>query len=513
MRRLSVSGKTGKSLRNLAVAVPAHFVQLAFSFIDRTVFVWVLSAEYLGLNGLFSGVLSMLSLAELGMGGAIAYALYAPLGAGDTALIQSIMALYRRLYRVVGVSILVLGLACVPFLPQLVKEMPRDMPLIELYFLLYVANVGISYFFSYKRTLIICDQRQYLSTAVSTASSVVASLLHMVVLLLTGSYLLYLVAGIAVSLGENIVISHMADRRYPYLRERDARPLPREVLGDIRRNVYAMLCHRIGAVVVYSTDELVISRFVGLASVGLYSNYVLLLSKAAGLLRLFFSSVLASVGALSLEEDKRHVERVLYRMLFLSFLMYAFCAVALVCLAGPLIALWLGRDYLLPEVTVAAIAVNFYLTGMRQTVLTFRDAAGVFWHDRYKALVEAALNLALSIPLAMRFGVCGVLLGAIASTLLVPFWFDAHILFKHLLGKGIAEYLRRQACYALVALAAGASAWALCGFVPGMGLASLLVRAVLCTAAFLGVVAVCCARMEEAAYCRGMLREVLRRRG
>lgn len=472
--------KTQNSLRNVGVAIAAYFAITFFAFLDRTIFIRLLSADYLGLNGLFSNILSMLSLAELGVGSAIAYSLYAPLDSGNISMVQAIMRLYKKLYCIIGSIVLLLGAALTPFLPWLIKDIPTDMPDIYTYYLLYVLNVGSSYFFTYKRTLIICDQKQYISTVTSTLSSILTSLLRMGILLLVHNYLFYLIVGIVATIGENIVISVMADRMYPYLRTKEIQSLPKETTICIRKNIYAMFCHKIGNVVVNCTDNLIISRFVGLAAVGLYSNYTLILSKVSGLLGKFFSSVTASVGMLALDKDKNHVEQVLYRMLFLNFWMYAFSCIGFFCLVQPFIRLWIGSEYQLSIWVVLVAVLNFYLTGMRQTVLTFRDAAGVFWYDRYKALIESAVNVVLSIPLAMKFGISGVLLGTIGSTLLVPFWYDGYILFRHLFHKGIGKYLRRQLFYGTLALAAGCITWYLCRQVSGGKIEAFLLQIVIC---------------------------------
>lgn len=472
--------KTANSLRNVGASIASYAIVTLFVFLDRTVFIHYLSADYLGLNGLFSNILSILSLTELGVGSAIAYSLYEPLANGNISMVQSIMKLYKKLYCFIGGAILLLGATLAPFLPWLIKNIPPDMPDIYIYYLLYVLNVGVSYFFTYKRTLIMCDQNQYIPTTTTTLSSIVTSLLHMGTLLLVHDYLLYLIVGIIVTVGENITISIIADRMYPYLKNKDVQALPQETTANIRKNIYAMFCHKIGNVVVNGTDNIIISGFIGLSAVGLYSNYTLILSKISSLLGKLFSSVTASVGILALDEDKAHVEQVFYRMLFLNFWTCAFSCIAFLCLIQPFIRFWIGSEYLLPASVVLIIAINFYLSGMRQTVLTFRDAAGIFWHDRYKALVESAVNIALSIPLAIKFGIGGVLLGTIGSTLLVPFWFDGYILFKYLFRKGIRKYLLRQAFYGALALLVGFITWCLCEQIPGETVAAFLLQIATC---------------------------------
>lgn len=500
MVKTTHQSKTENSFRNLSVSLIAYFITTVFSFVSRTIFVHVLSAQYLGLNGLFSNILSMLSLSELGVGSAMTYALYAPLRDGNIPLIQSIMRLYKKLYWIIGSVVLILGFSLTPFLSWFIKDMPSQVTEISLYYMLYVFHSGVSYFWTYKRTLIICDQREYVVTSLTTVLSLLTTLIQIAVLLLSGHYLYYLMVGIAMALGENVMISKTADRFYPYLKEKTVSPLSKDAMHQIQKNIYAMLCHKIGTLVVNSTDNLIISRFVGLTAVGLYSNYTLLLTKIAHLLRMFFSSVIASVGMLSLEEDKQHVECVFYRILFLNFWLYASCSIAFFCLIQPFINLWLGKDYLLSTITALTIAGNFYLTGLRQTVLTFRDAAGVFWHDRYKALIEALVNVLLSIPLARLYGVCGVLLGTIGSTLLVSFWYDGYILFRYLFHQKVYSYLRRQAFYLLLVLGVGALTFLLCQQVADKGVGTFLLKGCISLLVPNGVFCLCFYRTSEMVY-------------
>ncbi len=268
--------------KNLKFILASELILAALKFASRRVFVFTLGKAYLGLNGLFSDILSALSLAELGFGVSITYSLYRPVAQGDTELIKSLVRLYRRVYRTVGAAVLAAGLALSPFLNFFVKEMPGDIPSIPLIYALTVVNTGISYFWSYKSTLLFVYQKKYIDATVRTVVALFATGAQITVLLLTHNYVYYLYIAVVATLVQNMVISAQADRLYPFLREREARPLPEEVLGDIRRNVGAMILHRIGSVAVFSTDNLLISKFVGIETTGLYSNYMMLRGCSGG---------------------------------------------------------------------------------------------------------------------------------------------------------------------------------------------------------------------------------------
>lgn len=470
------------SARNASTVLLISLVTLVTSFVNRTVFVRCLSAEYIGLGGLLGNLLGLLSLAELGIGSAIHFALYRSLGQSDIEKAKSLMAVYRRLYRWVGFSILGIGVLLTPILPRLIKELPETISIseINLYYWMYLGSASLSYFFSYKRALIICDQREYISTLTGGLFHVVAVALQASVLLLTHSYIAYLAISLLLTLAENLTISSIANRLYPFLREKTVADLSTQELQTLRRNISAQFLHRVGGIVVFSSDNIIISKFVGLMEAGLYSNYTLILTSVNGILNRMISAVTASVGNLMAGSDDSHSESVFYHVLFLNAWLYGFASVCLLCLFQPFIRLWLGEDYLLTDMTVAMIVASFYINGIRLTLLIFKDASGIFTQDRYKPLVEAAVNILISIPLAIRYGVMGVLLGTVISTLTVAFWYEAYVFFRVRYGKGLGRYLFCQFEYLAITFLAVLLCRALCTVVPSDTPGAFLARMAIC---------------------------------
>lgn len=472
--------RTKNSIKNISFSFGTYAISLILSLINRLYFVQLLSNEYLGLNGLFSNILNFLSLAELGVGGAINFALYTPISEGDTERIKSLMRLYKRFYVAIGIIILVTGGCLAPVLPVLIKDMPEEIPQLTQYYLLYVISSGISYFYTYKRSLIICNQKEYLSSITTAIAKILITVLQIILLWLTHSYAVYLLVSIILTVGENICISKIADRMYPYLKDKTVKKLPTELVLDIKKNIGAMVFHKIGAAVVFSTDNIIISQFVGLAAVGLYSNYTLVINSVNSIMGRVFTAIIASVGSLIAANDVEHTEEVFHRVLFLNYWIRSFCTIAFFCLIQPFITLWIGDKYLLNMDTVIIITLNFYFGGMRTAVNTFKDASGLFWYDRYKPLIEGVLNLVLSIPLAIRYGVAGVLLGTIGSTLLVPFWFEAYILFKYLFHKRIWRYIGKQILFAIATLSVGGICVICCNMIHGDNILSFISRILIC---------------------------------
>lgn len=472
--------RTFNSIRNVIFSLSGLLLTLVVSFVGRTIFIHMLSTKYLGLNGLFSNILNFLSLAELGVGSAINYVLYKPLKNNDIESIKQIMDLYKKLYIVIGCVVLVLGFSLAPFLSFLIKDMPNDMKYIHVYYLMYVINSGISYFCAYKRAIIICDQKEYISSVISAIFKVLLALFQTIILVLYKSYLLYLIVMIICTLCENIIISIKANTIYPYLKEKNIKEMGKTEKKNIFSNVFAVLFHKIGAVVVYSTDNIIISKYVGLVAVGLYSNYALIINSVNTILAKTFSSLIASVGDLMVDNDKRHSEEVFDRILFANMWIYGFTSICFICLIQPFIRLWIGDNYLLGTITLLVCACSYYITGMRKTVWVFKDAAGIYRQDQYKPVIEAILNIIFSIPLAIKIGITGVLLGTIMSTVLMPFWYEGYVLYKECFYHKFRSYVLHQCKYALVLLGVLAVTFFLNSFFPESGGLYFIIKLLIC---------------------------------
>lgn len=467
--------------KNIKYAVAGELLLAVLKFISRRVFVLLLGREYLGLNGLFTDVLSMLSLAELGFSVSITYSLYRPVAQGDTELVKSLIRLYRRVYRAVGLVVLALGLSLLPFLSFFVKEMPKDIPHIPLIYVLNLANAGISYFFSHKSTLLFVHQKKYVETSIRAAVSLAATAAQIITLFFTRNYLYYLCLSIAATVVQNIAITVKADRLFPYLRERDVRPLPPEILGEIRRNVRAMLLHRIGAVAVFNTDNLLISKFVGVAAAGLYSNYMMIRGFLNILVSALFDAITPALGNLTATEPEARRQTAFRRLNFFSGWLFGWMSICLFCLYDPFIDIWLGRGYLLPKPAVLLIVLNFYVNSMRTPVNNTKSVLGLFWDDRYKSILEAVLNLVVSVLLAQCWGAAGIMAGTLISTLAFPFWCEPLVLCRRGLRMSVKHYFTGYFAHLAVTAAAGALTWLLCRALGG-GLGWFLLKCLLCAA-------------------------------
>ena len=447
---MTKNSRTQKSLKNVSSSLLTYFFNIILQFLNRTIFLMYLSVDYLGINGLFLNIISMLNLAELGIAGAMIYALYKPLADKDTEQIKSLMLLYKRLYTGVGIFVLGIGFLITPFLNYFISVESSNIAYLHYYFILYVLDTGISYFLSYKRSIIICDQKQYIVNRTSMIRIILTNILQIIILITTQNYALYLIVKIICTFLENLLITKIANERYPYLKEKASMPHTQEV-KKISKNIIAMSMHKIGTVVVFSTDNLIITKFVSLSATGIYSNYTLIVNALTNIMAQLFQSVTASVGNLIANDDnKEHIYDVFKNIFFMNYILYLVISIGLYYSVNSFITLWIGKKYILNELTVFCIALSFFSLGMRKTIMMFKDADGLFWNDRYKPLLEAFCNLLFSIPLAMHYGIAGTLIGTIITNIFIAGSIEAYVTYKYLFKRKIWEYYFIQLKYYVI---------------------------------------------------------------
>lgn len=471
--------RTKKSIRNIATALAGQFVGILITFFARMVFIRVLGAEYLGVNGMFISVISMISLAEMGIGSAIIYSLYKPLALGEERKIKALMLFYRSAYHIIALVALVLGLSILPFIHLIIKE-KTTISNLNLIYLLFLADSVISYFFAYKRSIIEADQKNYILTTYRYVFLLVINVVQIIVLVLTKNFILFLTVKIIFSFTENLMISRKAEEMYPFLKDKSVIKLDADEKRGIYKNVQALFFHRLGGIAVNGTDNILISAYAGIVIVGLYSNYYLIIAALNSIIGQIFLSVTASIGNLNALESKEKSYTIYKAILFANFWFYGFSSICLYLLFNPFITLWLGNKYAMSELIVAIIVLNFFVSGMRKSTLMFRDSLGLFWNDRYKPLFESIINLVASIILASRFGIIGVLLGTFISTMTTCFWVEPYVLYRNGFNSRLREYFYRYGLYVVVTLIAGSVTWYVIGLVDGSTITSFAVKLMIC---------------------------------
>lgn len=444
---MTEKSRTEHSARNTTVAMFARVLAILMGFAARVVFTHTLSEEYVGINGLFTDILSVLALSELGVGTAITYALYRPVAENDIEKQKALMQMYHQFYRGVAAFVLAAGLCVIPFMDILIKDRP-EVPHLILIYLMYLTNSVVSYIGIYKRTLIDAHQLNYIGVVYQTASWVVQNALQIAVLLATRNFILYLSILILCTIGNNICISRKADKMYPYLRDKNVEPLSREEKAGIGNNIRAMLMHKVGNVVVNNTDNLLLSALVGTLAVGKYSNYFLIIGSVKQVLEQMFQGMMASVGNMNVSESRERIRKIFAAAFFMGQWLYGLVAICMYEGLDLFVGQSFGKQYVFAGQITLILCLNFYLNGMRQATLIFRDSMGLFYFDRYKSIAEAVINLVVSLILGHYLGTAGVFLGTMVSTVTTSLWVEPYMLYKHRLETSSIPYFLKYAVYA-----------------------------------------------------------------
>lgn len=450
-----MKSRTDNTIRNTVVELIGQVTMILLTFIVRTIFIKFLDISYLGINGLFSNILSVLSFAELGFGTAITYALYKPIAKNDKLQIVLLMKFYKKVYKTVGSLVFLLGISLTPFLNFFIndiKKLPDNLPPIMLIYLLYLLNSVLSYFFNYKRTLIIASQNGYLNTINTVLFNIIQNILQAIVLIFWKNYILYLLIQIFCTLISNILISRKADILFPYLNIISDKKLSKEDLRPILKNVIGMSFHKFGAIIVNGTDNILISKFIGIKMAGVYSNYFLISNTIRYFYMRCFSAITASLGNLLIDKKGEEIYLYFKKIYFINMCIAVIFSNSLMTLLNSFISLLWGEKYTFNLVIVFCIVLNFYMTCMRQTFLIFIEADGLFWKLKWKAFWEAVINLVSSLFFIKIFNleIKGIICGTILSNILTNFWWEPYILYKYTLLKEYTDYLKKYTYYFMI---------------------------------------------------------------
>lgn len=446
--------RTKNTIRNVRSGIIVQVINKIMAFVVRSVFIAVLNTEYLGVNGLFHNILTVLSFAELGIGTAIIFSMYKPVADNDIPKLKSLMKLYKKCYITIGVIVFALGLAVIPFMNIIVKDVPNIKESIIVIYLLFLFNTASSYFFTYKKSIISAHQQQIIINRYDSVFYLVKSIFEIAFLYLTKNYIIYLSIQIFGTFIENMVISLKADKMFPYIKEKDAEELPEQEKKSIFENVKSLVVYKVGATIMNGTDNIIISSIINTATVGLCSNYVLVIDSIKGIIVSAYKGITASVGNLNVQSDTEKKERVFYELTFITYWLYAFCAIAFVVLANPFVLIWTKKEaYVMGLEIPIALAFSFYLYGFREPAYTFRVTFGFFEEGKMAPYIAAVANLVSSIILGKIFGTVGVYIGTSVTQLMSYSWIDPYIIHKHGFNTPSSKYFKRFAVYTLIFMA------------------------------------------------------------
>lgn len=473
--------RTEYSILNIFTGVGGYFLNTVLGFVCRMVFVQCLAADYLGVNGLFTNILTMLSLAELGVGSAIGYALYKPLAENDEEKIASLMKVYATAYRTIGILIAVVGLALMPFIDLIIQEQPNISESIYLLYAINLFNTASSYFFSYRTSLLIAAQRNYIVGGINYAITIIQSALQMVFLLLYRNYLGYLLIQTAGTFAYNVIVSWVATKQFPFIRKKDVKPLPKDEKRVLFGNIRDLMIYKVSSLLVNSTDNILITFFSGLATTGIASNYTLLVNTLNSLLGQVFNGLTASIGNHNASESVEKRYQMFSFLNLMNFWIFGWAALGIFFCSSDLVRLCFGEEYVLSSEIPFVMALNFFSVGMMNAVWTYKHTLGLFHYGRFIQIFTGILNIVFSVLLGTYWGLFGILFATFVARALTSLWYDPYAVFTHGFGKSPVLYVKKLVKYLIVLLLAAGLCQLSFAMIGGPHLVQTLLKIVLCS--------------------------------
>lgn len=448
-----IKTRTEKSIKNSSVAFIGQIVILLLQFTTQTVFVRMLGAEYVGANGLFSNLLTLLSFADLGIGGAITYALYGPLANNDHDIIAAIMKLFRNAYHVIGASIFVLGFIFSFFISDFINR-SSSIPNVQLMFILFVANSAASYFFAYLRSLLIANQQGYIDTFNRVIFIFGQTVFQVIFLVVEKKYVIFLIIQLIFTILANVSLQYRTLRWFPYLKEYSGKKVPKNIVDTIKRNILGAVASRFGIIVTNGTDNLILSKFLGLTIVGKYTSYLLILNSVQNILTQAFNAVISSVANYSIEKNGKNEESIFFRYQYLVFGVAYVTTISMATILQNFITVWIGSSYHLKALTVTLLLIVWNFNISRLAIQAFITAHGLYWETKWKSIAEALVNLIVSLTLIINtnLGVNSVIVGTLSAHILINIWWEPWVLFRFGISIKIKKYIYKYASYVFLFL-------------------------------------------------------------
>ena len=429
------NSRTTNTLFNFTSSIGAQLITILMHFIVRTVFIRTLGKSYLGISGLFSNILSMLSLAELGVGSAIIFKLYKPIAENDQHRITVLVKFYKRVYQFIGIAIGVIGISLIPFLPILISDYERLEHLninAALILVLYLSKSVASYlFFAYKSSIIKANQKEYILHIIGYFFTFITALAQIVSLLIYPNFTVYVLIMVIQVIVQNMICARLADRMYPFINDKTDDKLDKKEVIEIFKDCGALLLYKMNAVVLKATDNIVLSMFIGLDIVAEYSNYYILYNTLNSLFTKIFESVTHSLGNLHASETTDKEYRVFETTMLITAIIGGTAGVGVFVVADELIDAWIGKDWVIVQPFSFLMGMEIFTNTYRIGLSQFRTSMGLFQQNKSRPVLGMIINIVLSIALVGKLGIVGVLIGTIVADWSTMMWLDPIVIHKY----------------------------------------------------------------------------------
>lgn len=450
--------------RNIVFAFANKIIAILLPFISRTIMLYLLGEEYVGVGSLFTSILSFLNLTELGVGAAIVYSMYQPIEENNREKICAYLSYYRTIYRWIGGAMLLIGTVLLPAVPYLMKGEPPQGVNVYILFYLYLIDSVISYFFAgYRQSILVAHQRSDIKSKIVMFVSVFVQAGQIAALVLTRNFYVYALVPILGTLLTNGLNAWITMKKYPELK--CAGTLPKEERKALKKRLTGLVGTKMNSIVVHAADMVVISAFLGLTHTAMYGNYYYIMSAVNAFVVLIFSSLTASVGNSLITETKEKNLKLFHKIGFANGWITGWCSVCMICLYKPFMCLWVGEALTYPFGIELGMVIYFFMFSIQRAIIVFKDAAGIWYEDRYRPYVCMIVNIAFNVILVQFMGVYGVILSSIVAFAISIPWI-CRTLFKTLFERSCINQLIRIVYYALVTVIAGGITWYLCSILP-----------------------------------------------
>lgn len=471
--------RTKNAGRNIVFGALLKIYQIAIPFLMRTIMIYFMGVEYLGLNSLFTSILQVLNLAELGVGSAMIFSMYRPIAEDDSITICALMKLYRTYYRVIGLVIAVVGIILTPFIPYLIKsDLPAELNIYILYLLNLAVTVLSYWLFAYKNSLLQAHQRVDVISKVTLLTNTIQYILQILVLILLKNYYIFVIVSLATQAMTNIITAIVATKMYPDYHPKGQ--LSKHSVKEINQRIKDLFTAKLGGTIVNSADTIVISTFLGLSMLAIYQNYYYIMNSVMGFVMIIFTACTAGIGNSLVVESKDKNYFDFKRLAFLTMWIGTICICCFTCLYQPFMKIWVGEKYLLDMKMVILLCIYFYLYLINNLSCVYKDAGGIWHEDRYRPLIGSMVNLTVNLILVNHIGIYGVVISTICSYTFISMPWLIHNLFKLIFNRSPKEYIELIYKGILIAGIIAAVCYGICRLIPATGMIQIIVYGIIC---------------------------------
>lgn len=503
--------RTSNVFKNSGASLLNKLINIVIQFVMRTAFIHILGNEYTGVSGLFTDILNVLSLMELGLDSSMVYALYKPVAQKDTRRITALMRFYRKAFTIIGITVLGAGALCTPFLGHIVKGVPNIKEDIRGIFLMYVATSSFSYFLIYKTVLLSAHQKSRVTAKWRMIVYVLESIIEIILLLIFRKYYAYLIVRFLATIVRNLILTRIVNKTYPEYVKKTDNALTKEERNKLFRDIACLTVYSTAGVVIYSTDSMFISAFIGTVEVAIIGNFNLIISSTRHIVQQIVNAAKPSIGNLAATSNTEKQELVFHRINFISFLFCCFSCTCLFTLLNPFVGdIWLNESYKISMTVIAILMVNLFIAIMVYPVESFRTANGLFTQGWMRPAIMAVINITLDFFMGREWGLIGILLATTISRLSTQVWYDPYLVFRLVFKKSVKRYYLSYLSYFCITAFCCATAYFL-GSVLTVGnpIVSFLIKAIVAVIIPIIVVILLFRKTDDFAYLRNMFQQIV----